>query len=236
MTGWRLGARGLLLVCALSAADAAAHDLWLEPAEAGFVLLYGHRTAAHDGEALIDYDPAIVRAVECFDLAGARRHVEATRERPVRILGDCAAVHVLTSSGFWTRTTEGLRNRPADELSGVLRSWESIESVKRLEAWSAALAKPLTAAMEITPLHDPFAVAPGGKLRLLVTLDGAPRPGAAVAYDGETRGVTDAAGRVNLRVRAGGTQFITASFEAPRTDRRAERTLHATTLLLQLPQ
>lgn len=235
MTG-RYLARVLLLGCSLAVTPIAAHELWLEPADDGFVLLHGHRTSAHEGAAVIDYDPAIVKAVDCFDVTGKRRVAHASDQHPVRIAGECAALHVLTSSGYWSRTTEGLRNRPPGELSGVLRSWESIEGVKHLGAWSGALAKPLTNALEITPLNDPFAVTPGGKLRLLVTLDGAPRPGAPVAYDGDTRGVTDASGLVNIRVRHGGVQFITASFDAPRADGLADLTIHATALVLQAPQ
>jgi nickel transport protein len=235
VTGRHL-ARALLLGCSLTLTPVAAHDLWLAPAEDGFVLLYGHRTSAHAGEATIDYDPAIVKAVDCFDAAGERQDAQASDQHPVQISGECAALHVLTSSGFWSRTTEGLRNSRPAELSSVLRSWESIEGVKHLGAWSEALANPLTGALEITPLNDPFAVRPGGKLRLLVTLDGAPRPGAPVAYDGDTRGVTDASGLVNIRVRHGGAQFITASFDAPRADGLADLTIHATALVLQPPR
>lgn len=232
----RLLVRIVLLGCSLAATSATAHDLWLERDADGFVLLHGHRSSAHEGEARLDYDPAIVKAVDCFDMHGARRDAQADNGQPVRIASECAVLHVLTSTGFWARTTEGLRNRAPSELSGVLRSWESIEGVKHMDAWSAPLAKPLTAALEITPVNDPFGVAPGGKLRLLVTLGGAPRPGALVAYDGETRGVTDAAGQVNIRVRHGGPQFITASVDAPRTDGRADLTIHATALLLELPK
>ncbi|MEI2419422.1 DUF4198 domain-containing protein, partial [Arthrospira platensis SPKY2] len=128
-----------------------------------------------------------------------------------------------------------LLNQPAAELAGVLRSWESIEGVKWLGRWSEALAAPVSGALELSPLSDPFAVRPGAKLTLLVTLDGAPLPGATVTYDGEPRGVTDSRGQVNIRLRHTGLQVIGAGFEAPRHDGRADITIHATALQFELP-
>lgn len=233
---WLLPAVTRLLLLLLVATPLNAHDLWLEQGDDDFLLHYGHRPSGHSGEATIDYAPGIVKAVHCVDADGRTMETSAGTQAPVRITGPCAALHVLTSSGFWSRTIEGLRNQPASELDGVLRSWQAVEGVKHMSAWSTALATPLTGALEITPLADPFAAAPGDKLRLLVTLEGEPLPGTAVAYDSDTRGVTGRDGRINIRVRHPGVQFITASFESPRSDGQAELTIHAGTLMFELPQ
>jgi len=232
----RLFAAFACFLSLLFAAALHAHDVWLEQDGEVFLLHYGHRPSGHGGEATIDYDPGIVKAVHCIDVDGRRVEARAGMQVPLRITGACAALHVLTSSGFWSRTVEGLRNQPASELDGVLRSWEAVEGVKHMSAWSVALAKPLTGALEITPLADPFAAVPGDKLRLLVTLGGEPQAGAAVAYDGDTRGLTDQHGRINIRVRHPGTQFISASIELPRDDDRAELAIHAGTLVFELPR
>lgn len=226
---WCLGAAMLV------AGPAAAHDLWLERDGEGFLLQYGHRHSGHEGNEIEPYAADMVLAVDCFGIDGQRRSAERSAESPVRITGSCDALHVLTSSGFWSRSTEGLRNQPASELSGVLRSWESIEGVKRLDAWSPALARPLTQALELTPERDPFALRPGDKLRLLITFEGKPRAGVTVAYDGEPRGITDSSGHINIRIRRPGEQAISASFQAPRSDGLADVTVHATALNFNTP-
>jgi nickel transport protein len=219
----------------LTTGPAVAHDLWLERDGEGFLLQYGHRHSGHAGEERLTYDPAMVRELYCFEIDGAPLPATRGDEYPVRIDGPCAALHVLTSTGFWARTSEGLRNQPASELKGVLRSWESVEGVKFLDAWSESLAAPLTPALKLIPLQDPFALKPGAKLRLLVSFEGMPRTGVTVAYDGEPRGVSDAGGHVNIRLRRRGSQAISASFETLRDAALAELTIHATVLNFDLP-
>jgi nickel transport protein len=216
-------------------AHGAAHDLWLEREGDHFVLQYGHRHSGHEGEARVPYDPGVVREIHCVAIDGTLRAIAPGNEYPVRIAGDCAALHVVTSSGYWTRTTHGLRNQPASELPGVLRSWASIESVKHLEAWSEALSSPIGTGLELTLLEDPFALEPGAKLRLVASFEGSPRKGVTVTYDGEARGISDAAGRVNVRIRRHGMQVVGAGFEAPRNDRLADSTSHAAVLTFELP-
>ena len=212
-----------------------AHDLWLERDGDDLVLQYGHLHSAHAGEERLVYAPGMVRDVRCTDARGEPRDAPPGTTWPVRIAGPCAVLHVLVSSGFWSRTVQGLRNQPAAELDGVLRSWESIEGVKRLDSWSEALAAPVSGALELSPLRDPLVLRPGAKLPLLVTLDGAPLPGATVTYDGEPRGVTDSRGQVNIRLRHLGLQVIGAGYEAARDDGRADITIHATALQFELP-
>lgn len=213
-----------------------AHELWLEQVPGGMVLRYGHSHSSHDGEALISYGPDFVRAVDCVRDDGQVLGDVYSSASPLLIQRECAVLHVLTSSGFWTRTTQGLRNQPASQLSGVLRSWESMEGVKRIETWNESLTEPLSDALEICPRSDPFRLRPGDKIRLRVTLEGRPVQGATVAYDGEPRGVTDSDGTVNLRIRHGGPQSISASLERPRADGLADTTVHATALTFDLPE
>jgi hypothetical protein len=76
-------------------------------------------------------------------------------------------------------------------------------------------------------------LAPGDKLRLLVTLGGRPKAGVSVAYDGDTRGVTGANGLINLKVRHGGTQLIAASVLEPGPEGGPDL-LRSATLVLDL--
>jgi hypothetical protein len=52
-----------------------------------------------------------------------------------------------------------------------------------------------------------------------------------LAYHGDPRGVTDAQGRVNIRIRHPGLQLVSGSFEEP----GEPVTVHATVLQLEVP-
>jgi nickel transport protein len=226
----------LFFILGWTVSPSMAHDLWLERENGDHVLYQGHRHSNHAGDDRVAYEPEIVKAITCADEAGARRTIDPPTAYPARIAGPCAALHVLTSTGYWTRTTQGLRNQPRSELNGVIRSWESLTGIKRLNAWSPALAAPLSEALEITPLADPAALAPGSPLRLLITLAGQPQEGVAITRDGEFQGVSDATGQVSVRLKRGGLRFLSARFEEPRADGLADTTLHYATLMLELPE
>jgi hypothetical protein len=69
-----------------------------------------------------------------------------------------------------------------------------------------------------------------------VTWNGEARAGVTVAYDGEPRGVTDAAGAINIRLRHGGRQLISAGFDEPIESDEADSAVHATVLQFRIPQ
>lgn len=119
-------------------------------------------------------------------------------------------------------------------MIGSLISWQAIEGLKRLEVWSEALSRPVSQGLELVSTNDPFKLEPGDKLRLLVTWQGKPRPGVSVAYDGDPRGVTGKDGRVNIRIRHGGTQMITASVDEPSADGKSDKLVRSTSLIFEL--
>lgn len=209
--------RPLAALAALLVANVAQpHDLWLEREEAGYTLFQGHQHSAHAGDDLVPYATGFVQAARCLQHDGSVGPVALADDAyPARFAAECAALLVEASSGAWSTTAQGTRNEAPGDRPGVLRSWESFEAVKRLDAWHEALRAPLGDALEIVLRHDPFVLGRRDKLRLHVTLRGQPQPGVIVAYAGEARGVTGADGQVNLRIRTTGLQFITASFREP---------------------
>lgn len=231
----------LLLAPAL---PVAAHDLWLEKEAGGHVLRQGHRTAAHAGAERVPYAPDFVKQALCFDEHGKPASLAAAATYPLRLAGDCAVLFVAASSGYWTKTAWETKNVPKAGISGVVKSWRSEDSVKRVNRWRAALAQPLARGLEIAPLDDPFRLGVDDKLSLRVTLDGKPRAGVPVAYDGATRGATGEDGTVVLKIRHGGLQMIAASIETPLDDDRrksasdgkADMLIRATTLNFELPE
>lgn len=227
----RLALLGLLLLGACGPAQA--HDYWLEVQGDDYLLYRGHRHSGHQGEDRLPYDPAIVTGAVCAEAKGALRDVAVSRTYPARIPGPCAAVLVEADSGTWSHTHTGTNKADGTEPRSVTRSWRALESVKLINGWVPGLGRPLSQALEITSPEDPTRRVPGEKLRLLVTLAGRPKPGVNVAYDGETRGLTGANGLINLKVRHGGAQVVSASIEEPDPQGGPSR-LHATTLLFDL--
>ncbi|MDR2239133.1 MAG: DUF4198 domain-containing protein [Zoogloeaceae bacterium] len=222
----------LLLALAL---PTAAHDLWLEKEADGYVLLQGHRTTAHAGAERVPYPANFARQAVCADERGGVKPLAIAPGYPARLGDDCAARQVTASSGYWTKTAWETRNAPKAGIAGVLKSWRAEESVKYIERWSAALARPLATGLEITPVNDPFRLGVGDRLTVRVTLDGKPRPDVPVAYDGATRGASGEDGTVVLKIRHGGLQMIAASLETPLDDGQADTLIQAATLNFALP-
>lgn len=212
----------------------AAHEYWVDHDNSQFVLQQGHQTAAHSGAASIAYDPASVVRVECLDENGKSRAL-IPHGAPVRIDGNCAAVNFYLDNGYWTKTAYDTLNKPKNEVKGALQSWRSQEIVTRLNQWSAALARPAGIGLALSLPTPPDRLRTGDKFTVVVTLDGAPRAEVPVAYAGETRGVTDAGGRINLKIRHAGLQQISASLETPLNDGKADALIRGATLNFRLP-
>ncbi|HMM54639.1 MAG TPA: DUF4198 domain-containing protein [Candidatus Desulfobacillus sp.] len=215
--------------------QAAAHDIWLEHEGGGHALLQGHRSGAHAGAESVPYGAGFVQQALCADAQGKTRPLTVTAGYPAKIAGDCAALVVAASSGYWTKTAWETKNAPKTGIAGAIKSWRSEDSVKRINRWSAALARPLTSGLEITPVDDPFRLGVDDKLTVRVTLAGKPRANVPVAYDGATRGATGDDGAVVLKIRHGGLQMIAASLETPLDDGRADTLIRAATLNFELP-
>jgi nickel transport protein len=219
----------------LLGSPAAAHDYWIERAGDEYVLYQGHVYSTHKGEDRVPYDPAIVKRVACIRPEGDVAAPEPGRTYPVRVSGRCAAVLIDASSGYWTQTlTETVQNRKT-EVRGALRGWLSEEAVKRIDAWIPSVAQPITDGFELVPLENPLALKPGDKLRVSATWRGQPRRGVAVAYDGDMRGVTGADGQANIRIRHGGVQMLSASFEETVREPNADKVVRGTILQFTLP-
>lgn len=230
--------RKLLAACLASLAfsSAHAHDLWLEKSGKHLTLYQGHRHSAHAGAETMAYGNKFVTAAKCLDERGAARPLAIAGTSPWMAAGDCAALLLELSSGYWSKTPWETRNVPKNEAHGAIRSWLSKDSLKRLERWSTAFVQPLGQGLEIVPTTDPFALKPDDKLVVRVLRDGKPVAGVPVAYHGDTRGETDSDGRIAIRLRHGGVQLISASIEVPLKDGKADVEILAATLQFELQQ
>ena len=216
--------------------SAAAHDLWLEKEAGAYVLFQGHRHSSHAGASVVPYEPGAVKSALCREADGSVKAIAPSKSHPIRLNGECTALVVSFSTGYWTKTAWETTNAPRTGISGVLKSWLSEDSVKRIDLWTSANAQPLGKGLEITPLSDPGKTAIDDKLVVLVTENKKARAGVPVAYSGSTRGTTGEDGKIAIRLRRDGLQLISASIEAPLSDGKADTVIRATALQFELPK
>jgi len=225
----------LIVSIALLVQAAYAHDYWFESSAEDYLLHRGHRFSQHQGEKEVPFDPKIITGTYCLRPNDVTPSPAIVGEGyPLRVEGPCIAVMVTADSGYWSQTLTGTRNQGKDELFGVLRSWQALESVKRVEAWTARLRDPLSSDLELVFTENPFALAVGDKLRLTAVFRGEPAQGVTVAYHGDPRGVTGDDGRVNLRIRHKGLQLISASLEEPLQSNKADKRVRSTILMFEI--
>lgn len=222
--------RWFSLLAILLACYAQAHDLWLEKDGKRLTLYQGHRHSSHAGAETVAYGNNFVAASRCVDERGNARALAVTGTSPWTASGDCAALRLEVSSGYWSKTPWETKNVPKTEAPGALKSWLSQDSLKRLDRWSPAFAQPLGHGLEILPATDPFTLKPGDKLVVIVVKDGKPVTGAPVSYHGDPRGETDPDGRIAIRLRHGGVQLITTSLELQLKNGKADTEILAATL------
>ena len=226
--------RLLLLLAVLLSCSVKAHDLWLEKDGKRLTLYQGHRHSGHAGAETVAYGNSFVTASRCIDERGNALPLVVAGTSPWTASGDCAALRLDISSGYWSKTPWETKNVPQTEAPGAIKSWLSKDHLKRLDRWSPAFVQPLGNGLEILPVSDPFALKPGDKLVVIVVKDGKPVAGASVAYHGNPRGETDADGRIAIRLRHGGVQLIATSLELPLKDGKADTEILAATLQFDL--
>lgn len=225
----------LIVAVALLATTSDAHDYWFEISGEDYLLHRGHRFSQHEGEKEVPFDSNIVTGAYCLRADDADPLPAPVADGyPLRVEGPCLAVIVTADSGYWSQTLTGTKNQGKDELFGVLRSWQALESVKRIEAWSGRLLAPLSTDLELVFTENPFALEIGDKLRLTALIHGEPAKGVTVAYHGDPRGVTGSDGRINLRIRHKGLQLITASLEQPLDSEMADKRVRSTVLMFEI--
>lgn len=221
----------ILIACFFLPGVVLAHDYWFKSVDDDYRLHRGHLFSLHEGEKEVPFEPSIITDALCLQKdSDVIRPTEFSDEYPPLITGPCQALLVSADSGYWSQTMTGTKNKPKDQLFGVLRSWHSLEVMKLVEGWNERLLSPLSDQLELVFTSDPFNLAEGDKLRLVVMLDGKPAAGVAFAYDGKPRGVTGEDGRVTLRIRHDGVQVISASIEQAIDSSSADKLVRSTML------
>lgn len=232
------------------ASDASAHDIWLTlNGDAGSrraVINYGRPD---------DRPPAFAdKVVDLFEIKSSEKTSLVSGLKPVVINGTFVVEtrpfeddgHVLLATqydnGYWVKTKDGLYRNATKRL--VPDAAESLWSAKFAKAvtgpgspWQTVLGHDL----EMVPLSDPAAVAPGQNLKLRVLFHGKPLAGGEIERgDGVTavpekdipRFVTDADGVATVPIVKAGAHLLVIDYKvAPSaTPEQANTDLYTATL------
>jgi nickel transport protein len=206
-----------------------AHDLWIEEDNGGFKLLYGHKHSSHGGDSIMEYNADFVKNIKCLK-KGKVEEIKYEKKYPISFKDDCDAVFILFSSGYWTKTVYGTKNVSKENEKQVVKSWFSIESVKYVKNLSNNYKNPMTDELEIVPLSDLSKIKVGDKLRLKIYYKGKPQKDVVVAYEDKPRGTTDEEGNINISLKKGGFQVITASITEKEDGIKADERITTTNL------
>ena len=138
-----------LILC--YAANALAHDLWVEKTGGKYVVKFGHV------ERQETYNPEWVRDIKGFDgrmkslkldVIREKERVSFSAKKPVDL------VTLVVDSGYWVKTEDGLRNISKRGLTNYLEATHFIEPVKTIFRWSEQFTRPVGTRMEIVPLKN----------------------------------------------------------------------------------
>lgn len=214
----------------------AAHDFRIDRLNGQYRLYYGHEGGAdHKSDRLLKIKK--LRSAECLTASKREALLPIANEGDLifKIKGRCDAVLIRYASGQFTKTTTGTVELPRSMTENAVHSWISYEYLKRLELDSLPApewSRPFGERLEITPI---FSGNPkeGDWVTLLVTEYGRPLASVPVASDGDVRGVTDANGRIRLRMQHHRWQIFQATLRRPMTGDTDEE-VHTATLQFDL--
>jgi nickel transport protein len=200
-----------LILC--YAANALAHDLWVEKTGGKYVVMFGHL------ERLETYNPEWVREIKGFDGRMKALKLDVIREKGrVSFSSNKPAdlVTLVVDSGYWVKTEDGLRNISKRGVAYYLEATHFIEPVKSIFRWSERFSGPVGAKMEILPLKNPLTMRPGDTLPIKVLFEGNPVAGAVVTSHGELTGIRSGKdGRAEVMISGKGLQVFAAKHKVP---------------------
>ncbi|MEN3363310.1 MAG: hypothetical protein V7606_584 [Burkholderiales bacterium] len=194
-------------IAALSV-PAHAHDAWTEARGEGYAVVFGH-----DGK-LEKYAPSKVKAIAAVDAKGAALNVKQQTVAEVvtfTVAGKPVLATLRYDNGFWSKTTDGSKNLPKNEVPGAISGSHAVKFGKTLYTWAPAVTKPQGQQLEIVPLSA-TAPAAGKTMPVQVMWQGKPLAGAKVvrADTDQAPVATDAQGKAAVAVGTG-RQMLTVS-------------------------
>lgn len=196
-----------------------AHDMWIDNSHQ---LYYGHmeKKNSHGDERIVQQD----EIARTFCVQGTT-HFE-TKEK--KLQSDCDALFVELEQNYYTKTPYGTKKQPKDETAMAIKSFQSVESVKRIYNNNGVTLT--NSGLELTLRNDPMSIEAGDKARVSVSFNGKPKAGVTVANGDRVIGASDEEGHINVRVREPGLQNIKASYKIKSDGVKCDEIIHSTTL------
>lgn len=196
----------VLLVLAL-AREAGAHEFWLEPRGDAFVLVYGH------GDDRSSYRAEVLKEARAFGPAGkevALMRTVAGDQVHLAPSAPVAEIVLTVDTGYWVKTIRGWKNRTRRQEPRNVDSQKSLEYGRMLVRPGQAATKPRGLPLEIVPQGPVAASFP-----VQVLLRGRPLAGARLECGHRDLGVTDAEGRLTVRMPGSGWRVLVARHREP---------------------
>lgn len=210
-----------------------AHDAWTEAREAGYAVVFGH-----DGK-LESYVPSKAKAIAAVDVQGATLSIRETATADAvtfSVAGRPALITLHYDNGFWSKTTEGSKNLPKNEVPGAISASHAVKFGKTVFIWSPVVLKPQGQRLEIVPLTATAPVA-GKLLPVQVMWQGKPLAGVKITRADDEKqapATTDVDGKAGVPVVAG-RQILTVSYkQGLANDPRADTYSAAANLLFEV--
>lgn len=220
-------------IAALSSLPAQAHDAWTETRGGRYAVVFGH-----DGK-LEEYDPAKVKQLAAVATSGAPLKVEQeanSRGVTFTLTGKPALVTLNYDNGFWTKTTDGQKNLPKNEVPGAISASHALKFGKTVYAWGAAAIKAQGQELEIVPLGAKAPVS-GKPVEVQVMWQGKPLAGAKVARvigGPEISAITDASGKTRLGTVTGKQVLSVSHKQNLQNDPRADVLSMSASLMFEI--
>ena len=210
-----------------------AHDIWIDKTNEQYTLHYGHlhSNKEHLGHKNIPYNPKNIEQILCKNDKNIKQ-LSITKKYPLVVKKKCDLLYVALDSGDFTKTPYGTKKLSKKQSKMPLKSWKSYESVKRVERGQDTL---LSDGLEIVLLSRPQII--GKKARLQIYYKKKPISAVVVAYADSARGMSDAEGKINIRVHHAGLQNIQATLKKPCKDKTlCDEEIYTTTLNFEVMQ
>lgn len=207
-----------------------AHDAWTEAREAGYAVVFGH-----DGK-LESYVPAKVKTITALDSKSRALSVKqaaTTNGMTFTVDGKPALIALHYDNGFWSKTTEGSKNLPKNEVPGAISTSHAVKFGKTIFSWSPVVLKPQGQQLEIVPLSATRPTV-GKPLPVQVMWQGKPLAGATIMRADDEKqapATTDAEGKALVPVAAGRQMLTVSHKQALVDDPRADTYSAAANLL-----
>jgi nickel transport protein len=193
------------------------HDAWIEPQSGQYAVLWGHGV-----EKIGPYKIDKVKSLTAIDAHGKKLKVsQKNLDESVKfkVSGKPSVLMLTFESGFYTKTTDGHKSLPKNEVPNAVSSNYSTKYGKTIVAWSGMVEKAQGQKLEIIPQVRKMP-REGESLPVLILFDGKPlsgvkvNTGAAHADDKAKLPETDSKGVANVSV-AKGRNTLSVSNKIP---------------------